>query len=385
MKILMLLDNTFQSDIRVEKEAIDLIAQGHNLTVMCVTDPSLPTEDERAGITIKRRFSIEIKSPFRKGYKQVVDDAVTAILAEDYDALHCHDYHMLHLGTLAKAKLPKPLIYDAHEYLTGWPFYKDSVGFINRFKGRLVWRHEINNERKNLGQVDHVVTVSQAISDAMTECFKMKVPPMVVRNIPRKYEINGDRAAFKQRYKIPADQKVILYSGAMYHTDRQIKVLYNIVSKIDGLVVLILGSLKRHAEVRKTAQDMGFENKHVYFGEYESNPEVRQDLISGADIALMHLRSKWIAHRITFSNKFVEYTFAGLPIVSAYQNDCVDIGKKYGHALFYEEDEDAVLEQNIKAALEQNEQLRQNLPQAREELSWEKEVAVLLDFYSNMC
>jgi len=148
--------------------------------------------------------------------------------------------------------------------------------------------------------------------------------------------------------------------------------------------LLILGSWKRHREVQGIAKQMGVEGTHVYFGEYEKNPEVRQDLISGTDIALMHLRSSWKAHRITFSNKFVEYTFARLPIVAAYQNDCVAIGEEYGHALFYEEDDDATLEKNIVAAMKDNLHLRRNLERARAELSWENEVQGLLSLYQEL-
>lgn len=384
MKILMLLDNEFASDIRVEKEAMDLIAAGHTVSVMCLIHEELPSEDERNGIRILRRFPDEIKSPFRKTYQNIMAHCIDSILLETYDALHCHDYMMLDLGIRVKQRRTTTVIYDAHEYLAGWPFYKDTPSFSGRIKGKIVWKFRVKEEKKNIPKSDYVVTVSQAISDVLKNKHGLQSAPIIVRNFPRKYPVNKDQESFKKRFGIPSDKKVLLYSGAMYHTDRQIRSLYKIVAGIDNLVLLILGSWTRHAEVREIARTMGYEGGKVFFSDYITDPAQRQDVISGADIALMHLRSNWEGHRITFSNKFVEYTFALLPIVSAYQNDCVAIGKKYGHALFYEEDDDQMLEHNIRKALKETDELSKNLSAAREELSWEKEVQCLLDLYARL-
>ena len=378
----MLLDSPFESDVRVEKEAADLVRAGHQVFVIGMIGEGLPSEVTRSGIGVKRRFPAGIRSPFRLGYADALEQSVTAVLAEDYDALHCHDYHMLTIGALAKSRLSKPLIYDAHEYLAGWPFYEDSPGRANRFKGRLVWHYALWAEKKHIMKADRVVTVSQAFSNAMVRRFGLLKPPVVLRNIPRPYEMGGDPEALGRRFGIPPGRKVLLYSGAMYHTDRQLKSLYKIVASIDNLALLILGSWPRHREAKALAQALGHEGKHVFFGEYVGDPAERQSLIGGADVALMHVRSSWEAHRLSFSNKFLEYTFAGLPVVAAYQEDCVAIGKKYGHALFYEEDDDATLKKNIFEALRNNASLRQNLPAARRDLSWENEVKGLIDLYA---
>ena len=380
----MLLDSAFESDVRVEKEAADLARAGHQVQVVCMLQEGLPREEERSGIPIKRRFPQDIKSPLRRGYSRALEHSVGSVLAEDYDAIHCHDYQMLAIGARAKAHRPKPLIYDAHEYLAGWPFYRDSSGWANRLKGWLVWRYEIRAEKRHIRTADGVVTVSQALSAAMTRRFNLKLPPVVIRNIPRAYETRGDSAALRRRFNIPPHRRVLLYSGALYHTDRQLAALYRIVAAIENTVLLVLGSRSRHSEARRLARALDVEGKNVFFGEYINDPAERQDLMSGADAALMHVRTSWEAHRLTFSNKFLEYTFAGLPIVAAYQEDCVAIGKQYGHALFYEEDDDAKLRRNILEALSNRELLCRNLSAARRDFRWEEEMTGLLDLYAGL-
>ena len=51
-------------------------------------------------------------------------------------------------------------------------------------------------------------------------------------------------------------------------------------------------------------------------------------LISSADIGLMHIRNDWIAHQIGSANRYLEYSHAGLAILSTYQDTAVEVNKK---------------------------------------------------------
>src|SRR5262249_32599458 len=149
---------------------------------ICLVDARLPSEEQRSGVLIKRRLTHAVKSPFRRGYQHGVQQSVNAVLAEQYDGLHCHDYHMLTIGALAKQVRPTPLVYDAHEYLAGWPFYSDSRTFSSRLKGRLVWEFEVWKEARNIRSTDRIVTISAGIAEAMRRRFHLQDLPLVVRN-----------------------------------------------------------------------------------------------------------------------------------------------------------------------------------------------------------
>ena len=65
MNVLMLLDNPFISDARVEKEALSLIEFGVEVTVACTKEENLPNNENRNGITIFRCFSDFFNSPLK--------------------------------------------------------------------------------------------------------------------------------------------------------------------------------------------------------------------------------------------------------------------------------------------------------------------------------
>ena len=137
--ILMLLDNSFVSDARVEKEAESLLAIGASLTVGCLIEKGLPEEELRDGYKILRIIEDGFNAPMRKTYDEYLSKTVDKILKFDFDILHCHDFYMLSIGAEVKKQRPAvKLIYDAHEYLKGWPFYKTSSG-LNKWKGKIVW------------------------------------------------------------------------------------------------------------------------------------------------------------------------------------------------------------------------------------------------------
>ena len=72
---------------------------------------------------------------------------------------------MLFIGTEVKKMTPAvKLIYDAHEYLKGWPLYLSNKGIINKSKGYLVWLKELNLEKQSIKFCDEILTVTSTIA-----------------------------------------------------------------------------------------------------------------------------------------------------------------------------------------------------------------------------
>ena len=68
MKVLMLLDNPFVSDARVERCAKALIEVGYEVRIFCMGKNELPVEEERDGIKISRLLPDGLLHPLRKGH-----------------------------------------------------------------------------------------------------------------------------------------------------------------------------------------------------------------------------------------------------------------------------------------------------------------------------
>src|SRR5688572_4956109 len=129
MNVIMLLDNSLVSDARVEKEAMSLVENGYSVKIMAVRHPQMGMVEIKKFGTIYRVIPDSIDQPFSKNYKKFRKSFIKDILAETFEIIHCHDYKMLLLGAeIKKARPGITLIYDAHEYLPGWPFYKEIKG-----------------------------------------------------------------------------------------------------------------------------------------------------------------------------------------------------------------------------------------------------------------
>lgn len=121
MKIVMILTNRFDPDVRVYKEAKYLVENGHEVEILCWDRENEYLEksiENIEGIMVKRFFPY---SKYGSGIKQVVP--FTRFILEvnkylsnvEYDFLHCHDLDGVFTGYFVRRK-NIPLVFDMHEY-----------------------------------------------------------------------------------------------------------------------------------------------------------------------------------------------------------------------------------------------------------------------------
>ena len=106
--------------------------------------------------------------------------------------------------------------------------------------------------------------------------------------------------------------------------------------------------------------------------------------ISSADIGLVHTITKWKSHKLGFSNKFMLYSVAGIPIISTKQMACIEYGKKYNHAVFYDENSVKSLKNAIEYCLNHFDSLKNNAVNIYENEFWEKESKHFIDMYKSI-
>lgn len=144
--IVMLLDNAFEPDIRVYKEAKYLIRDGYNVEIVCLdkknryVDKSIEIYDE---IKIKRIFCRTSKTTKLIENNHIIEKLKLVVYTwwlikfiikakkylqyKDFEILHCHDLIMAFIGvTFFKNK---KVVFDMHEY------YGDHK---NRFKNLII-------------------------------------------------------------------------------------------------------------------------------------------------------------------------------------------------------------------------------------------------------
>ena len=168
MRILMLLSNPYMVDPRVQKEAMALAEQGHEIAVI-IWDRRLEycPEDVVDGIHLYRIHNTALmklapndlfRNPlwWRAAYTKAKELFRGGFA---FDVVHCHDLDTLQAGVWLKRRFPIKLVYDAHE-LWGYLIEKDVPRFIVKQTFAL--------EKHLVKQTDHIITVSPPFVDYFT-------------------------------------------------------------------------------------------------------------------------------------------------------------------------------------------------------------------------
>ena len=123
-RIAMLLDNPFQPDLRVLREAQSLSRAGYQVTIFA-WDRDMRERPQQEVVDQIQVVRIRVKSERQMGKRQIpyylgyAMRAFWQVLWGKFDIVYCHDFLNLPIGVLLKIfrYLPKPvrLVYDAHE------------------------------------------------------------------------------------------------------------------------------------------------------------------------------------------------------------------------------------------------------------------------------
>ena len=166
--ILLLLDNAYKPDPRVEKE-INTLTEELNLHVLLVCTRF---SNKNEILNVNPRFTIyrilnqnRINKFYKYSLKEEVNSILDIIKKNNINVIHAHDHISLQLAIKLLKKVKVKLIYDAHEYISGWYYYKYERNVVNKFKGSLVQKIYSIVEKKNLKNVDELITVSNSLGD----------------------------------------------------------------------------------------------------------------------------------------------------------------------------------------------------------------------------
>lgn len=380
-KIIMVVDNHMVSDSRVEKEISSLINFfSFEVIVLAIQIEKLPQIEIKNGYEIHRILNPILKNPLRKGYNKCLHLTVSKILKYDFNILHCHDYHMLFIGCeIKKIRHSIKLIYDSHEYLKGWPLYLNNKGLINKIKGYFVWKHELKLEKKAIKYTDQILTVSKSISRALKTNNNLKHTPIVLRNFPEKIDLKKNKTIHRIK-KIDENKKIIVHSGSIYFTDSQLFNLIKILDEFNEIVLIFIGNRDRFYEIKKI---YNLKN-NIFFINYPNDYKSLFKLLSAADIGLMHVRNKWNAHKMGSANRYIQYSHAGLAIISSPQKSAQEINSNYNHTYFYEENDFKQFKSALESTLKNISTLQKNAENTRDQLNWKNESKILINLYNNL-
>lgn len=377
----MLVDNPLISDKRVEKEARALHGAGFELTLIAMKESGLDEMTQiDADIPVERKIGDWIKRPASISFNTQLDQLTSDLSQKAFDIVYCHDYLTIPIGYAMKQMNPKvKLIYDCHEYLKGWPLYKELPSLWKQFKGFLMWRYMLHLEKKGFSVCDGVVCTSDLIAVRLQADHQLSTTPTVVQNIPD--EQPTQRLATKALLGLDEDVFLVVHAGTMYFSENYLWSIITSFEEHQGTHLVFVGDRPAFYQLREKCERKQLE--HIHFIEYTDFNLM--NLLAGCDAGLAYVRAdEYINHNLASSNKFMEYIKAGIPVISVEQAMNRRFNKQLECAVFFKTDDPASFDKALVQIQEEAPRLIKNLKNEHRILSWENESKKLLNLMNDV-
>jgi len=331
MKILMLLDNQFPPDIRVEKEADSLLKQGNEVAILSYNYGGKNMDEIINGIRIfrfwipnqaaKKFLGFSLQLPF---YRLIWQQAIKRIFKlYSFDAVHIHDLPLCTLIQFIKRKYEVPVIADMHEnfpYLVAEQPYMDSL-FVRIFLSKRKW---FKKEKEWLAQADSIICVAEEMKQRVETVLINSKPVVVVPNTPATDELNASMANLPLIATRFSGTFNVLYVGGIDPT-RGIDILIQsakyAIKTIPGLKIIIVGDGKILSDMKHLVSSLQLDNT-VSFEGWKPQEEIGS-YISISDVCVIpHRKSPQTDN--SSPNKLFQYLYFKKPVISS---DCNSVEK----------------------------------------------------------
>ena len=386
MRILMVLENQFPDDERVEKEALSLIKAGHEVHLLCATLKKEYVGDENyKGIKLHRTLSTPflynkakiacLRLPFYFMFwkKQVGN----LLRTETFDVIHIHDLPLAEVGYCAKKKFGISFVLDSHE---NYPYMLDMAPYTKGIAGKLMysfaaWKHY---EREIIPNEDIVNTESNEMSARMNDLE------------PRTYYHEDNTISMKlfprpEPHPTTTGKIRLLYVGGItYHRGLQ--------NVIKGLALIkdkskysldIYGKGAYAGEIKDLVLTLGLE-EIVHFPGYLKFPAEAVKMCAYSLGVISNLRS--VQTDCSSPNKIYQYFYYGLPVLVSDMDSVGNIVREHQVGVVYKDNspEDCArkLEQLVTLNLEDMATRAHKL--CLEQYNWDISVKQLIAAYESI-
>lgn len=294
-----------------------------------------------------------------------------------------HDLDGLTVGWLSgvflkRSKKPK-LVYDSHEFELGIRVK------CSRLQTKLItyW------ERFMIKCSTFMIVVNDSIADEVVKIHKLKERPVVVRNIPPRWDVDPKVCAEvrEQLFRDLSGKIILIYHGVIME-GRGIEKCIKLLTYDEELCLLVLGDAavdSYRKSLEKYVEQMAVKDR-VLFHEAVSQSELWK-YVGAADIGMIIGDSIHKSYFLSLPNKLFESIQAHIPIIGS---DFPEIKKiicqyKVGEVCRYDDMADIYRAvKKIKDNKEKQEQYRKNAEEASKVLCWEKEKDILKKAYQKI-
>ena len=327
MNILMILaDRDFPPDIRVEKEIRTLSYAPYQVTVLCKSAGTRPSEDywesslivrvpNQDGVIRKANTLFRVITFIDRFWGRHIDQIIRA---QQIDLLHVHDLPMLGTALKNGKKNNLPVIADLHEnYPAALRYYKKGASLGAQLRQWLIFNPDRwqGYETRSTHKADHILVVAD---EALVRLANTGIRASQITVIENYVDVDlfescplNDELINQYR-----NDFVILYIGGFggehRGLDTVIKAMPGIKNKIPKARLLLVGDGSIKPTLEQLVSDLSLEDK-VTFVPWQPFQLVRS-YIALSDVCIVPHKSN--PHtEATSPHKLFQYMLMGKPVV----------------------------------------------------------------------
>jgi glycosyltransferase involved in cell wall biosynthesis len=355
--ILMLLDQDFPPDLRVENEARTLAAAGYDVTVLSIAPDTRPVEDSLGPVRIVRaRIPGQLRNKMRglAGTLPLLHVFVHAQVKRIHrnhpvDVLHAHDLYLFGPALWSGRRLGMKVVGDMHE---NWVDALRSYAWSTRAPGKWVVRPDrwqVLEDRWSRA-VDHLIVVIEEMAERL-EDRGISADHMTV--VPNTIRLDTFESWPTEPVpEIAGAGPVILYTGGMDRhrgLEELVDAMPTVLAAIPDAQLVLVGDGATRQELVDRCAVLGLE-KAVLFTGWQPQERVKSFMAVASVGLIPHRRSIHTDH--TIPHKLFHYMHMRLPVIASDCRPLVRILEDSEAGLTYTSGQSAELADRIVSLLQ---------------------------------
>lgn len=291
------------------------------------------------------------------------------LLFKKADVLWANDLDTLLPNFIISRLKNTKLVYDSHEYFTLSVYKKTS---------RKVWELL---ENFLFPRLKNVVTVNNSIKNVYEEKYKVSIT--VIRNVPYKSVKNKHF----ENVILPPDKKILVMQGIGLNENRGAEEAVLTMQFLpDDFNLYFIGSGTIWNKLKKMVHELNLCSKVTFIDvlPYSHMLEYTRQCFLGLIFEKVDVTDE---HLFALPNKLFDYINAGIPVLSSKAVEIKLIIEKYNIGDFINSFEPIEIAENI-LEISKNKEVynlwKRNTVAASEELNWENEEKILINFMHHL-
>jgi glycosyltransferase involved in cell wall biosynthesis len=400
-RIAFLLNNDFQFDSRVQREAQALNKAGHAVTVFCTQDKQkkLPPQSEKEGVQIRRTFRKQVHSfkPLTLRHLSGLVSILTGSYGQ-FDVVHAHDANMLLVGWILARAWGAKLVYDSHELWDSmYQFEREQTEKSALPAGK---KRKTIQEIERTRQVERwlikrayaLISVNNSLCRMLNETAKLPPELCVTLRNTSEYFASTDKPLplLREYFNLRPETQVILYQGEI-KSARGIEPLLSALELLPqaDFALVLMGSIPNAAYAQQLHQRVA-ESKHLQGRVLFKERVQRNELLAwtaSADLGIAPILNIRANNYYCLPNKLFEYLQAEVPCATSDFPELKAIVEGYDVGFTFNPEHLQTLADALTAFFQDPERAaryRKNARNAKHELSWEQEQRKLIALYDQL-